>query len=80
MTYCSRTILIRKCYLTGQAFTQHSQEKTMEKPYLLDIIQDVLRNLGMKPHMHLVKISIFSLNHAIVRPTKIIKDLRKAST
>ena len=29
----------------------------------------------MKPQMHLVEISIFSLNHVIVRPTKIIKDL-----
>ena len=48
--------------------------------YLLDTIQDFLRNLGMKPHMHLVEISIFSLNHVIVRPTKIIKDLGKAST
>ena len=46
----------------------------------IDTIQDFLRNLGMKPHMHLVEISIFSLNHVIVRPTKIIKDLRKAST
>ena len=31
-------------------------------------IQDFLCNLGMKPHMHLVEISIFSLNHVIVRP------------
>ena len=46
----------------------------------LDTIQDFLCNLGMKPHMYLVEISIFSLNHVIVRPTKIIKDLRKAST
>ena len=48
--------------------------------YALDTIQDFLCKLGMKPHMHLVEISIFSLNHVIVRPTKIIKDLRKAST
>ena len=46
----------------------------------IDTIQDFLCNLGMKPHMHLVEIGIFSLNHVIVRPTKIIKDLRKAST
>ena len=48
--------------------------------YLLDTIQDFLCKLGMKPHMHVVEISIFSLNHVIVRPTKIIKDLHKAST
>ena len=46
----------------------------------VDTIQDFLFNLGMKPHMHLVEISSFSLNLGIVRPTKIIKDLRKAST
>ena len=55
---------------------------------LLDTIQDFLCKLGMKPHMHLVilvlydlvDISIFSLNHVITRPTKIIKDVCKAST
>ena len=48
--------------------------------YYIDTIQDFLCELGMKQHMHLVEISIFSLNHVIVRPTKIIKDLHKAST
>ena len=47
---------------------------------ILDTIQDFLSKLGMKLHMHLVEISIFSLNNGIFRPTKIIKDLRKAST
>ena len=46
----------------------------------VDTIQDFLCKLGMKPHMHLVEISIFSLNHVITRPTKIIKDVCKAST
>ena len=46
----------------------------------VDTVQDFLRKLGMKPHVHLVEISIFSLNNLIVRPTKIIKDLCKAST
>ena len=46
--------------------------------YIVDNIQDFLCKLGMKPSMHLVEISIFSLNHVIVRPTKIIKDLCKA--
>ena len=41
----------------------------------VDTIQDFLRKLGMKPHVHLVEISIFSLNNVIIRPTKIIKDL-----
>ena len=47
--------------------------------YILDNIEDFFGNLGMKQHMHLVEISIFSLNLVIVRPTKIIKDLCKAS-
>ena len=40
--------------------------------YRIDTVKDVLCKLGMKPHMHLVKISIFSLNHVIVRHTEII--------
>ena len=46
---------------------------------VLDNIQDFLRKLGMKPLVHLVEISIFSLNNVIVRPTKLIKHLCKAS-
>ena len=46
----------------------------------VDTIQYFLRELGMKPHMPLYEIIIFSLYHVIVRPTKIIKNLRKAST
>ena len=46
----------------------------------IDTIQDFLCKLGMKPHIHLVEIRIFSLNRVIVRPTKIIKDLCEAST
>ena len=40
----------------------------------LDTIQDFLCKLGMKPHMHVVEKSIFSLNHVITIPIKIIKD------
>ena len=47
---------------------------------ILDTIQDFLCKLGMKPQMHLVEISIFSLNHVIIRPTKIIKDLFEVTT
>ena len=45
----------------------------------IDTVTDFLIELGMKPCMHLVEISIFSLNHVIIRPTKIIKDTRKSS-
>ena len=40
----------------------------------LETVQDFLCKLCMKPHVHLVEISIFSLNDVIVRPTKIIKQ------
>ena len=41
----------------------------------LESVQDVLIELDMKPCMHLVEISIFSLNHVIVRLTKIMNNL-----
>ena len=46
---------------------------------LLDAIQDFLCKLGMKQRMQLLEIIIFSLKHVIVRSTKNIKDLFKAS-
>ena len=42
---------------------------------LLESVQKFLIKLGMKPCMHLVEISIFSLNHVIVRLTKIMNNL-----
>ena len=38
----------------------------------LDTVTDFLSELGMKPLMHLIEISIFSLNNVTVRPTKIM--------
>ena len=43
----------------------------------LDTVQDFLIKLGIKPHMHLWEISIFSLNNVIVRPTKIMNRADK---
>ena len=37
---------------------------------ILDTFQDFLIAEHMKSHMHILKISISSLNHVIVRPTK----------
>ena len=36
--------------------------------------------MGMKPHMQLLDIIIFSLKHVVVKSTKIIRDLVEAST
>ena len=46
-------------------------------PHSLHTIQDFLIKLGIKPHMHLWEISIFSLNNVIVRPTKIMNRADK---
>ena len=42
--------------------------------YLVDTVQDFLIELDMKPCMHLVEISIFSLNNVTVRLTKIMNN------
>ena len=48
--------------------------------YELEFFQDFLINLDMKPLMHLVEISIFSLNNVTVRPTKIMNRDNKNRT
>ena len=45
--------------------------------FTLESVQDFLMKLDMKPRMHLVKISIFSLNLVIVRLTKIMNRADK---
>jgi hypothetical protein len=44
---------------------------------LIDTIQDFSIKLGIKLRLHVLKISIFSINHVIVRPTKIMNNLLK---
>ena len=58
----------------------HNIPKYVHSASSIDTIQDFVCKLCMKPNMHLVEISIFSLNHVFVRPTKIMKDLCEAST
>ena len=55
-------------------------DKTSElkpKTLTLDTVQDFLILLGIKPHMHLMEIGIFSLYHVIVKPTKIMNRANK---
>ena len=47
------------------------------KDYLVDTVQDFLIKLGIKPSMHLWKISISLLNNVLVRPTKIMNKADK---
>ena len=43
-----------------------------------ETVQDFLIKLGIKPLMHLLEISTFSLYHVIVRPTKIMNRADKS--
>ena len=43
----------------------------------LDTVTDFLIELGMKPCMHLIEISIFALNDVTARLTKIMNNLLK---
>ena len=43
--------------------------------FLVESFQDFLIELDMKPRMHLVETSIFSLNNVTVRLTKIMNNL-----
>ena len=42
----------------------------MHESIYLDTFQDFLIAKHMKPHVHILKISISSLNYVIARPTK----------
>ena len=44
---------------------------------LENYVQDFLIKLGIKPGMYTLETNIFSLNHVIVRPTKIMNNLLK---
>ena len=43
----------------------------------LDTVQDFFIKLGIKPQTNILEISIFSINHVIVRPTKIMNNVLK---
>ena len=42
----------------------------MHESIYLDTFQDFLIAKHMKPHMHILEISVSSLNHVVVTPTK----------
>ena len=45
--------------------------------YKIETVKEFCGELGMKPRMYLVEISIFSLNHVIISPTKIMNRAKK---
>ena len=62
-----------KQWKVGTIFEKGYFLNLLLEAYTVDTIQDFLCKLGMKTHVHLVEISIFSLNHVFVRPTKKIR-------
>ena len=53
------------------------QIHNVKEAWELESVQDFLIKLGIKPLMHLVEISTFSLNNVILRLTKIMKRADK---
>ena len=45
--------------------------------YKIKTVKDFRGELGIKPRMYLVEISIFKLNYDILRPTKIMNRAKK---
>ena len=65
----------RKLFIgTKVVFKPHAVAATNSsfKLGILESLQDFLIKLDIKPYMHLVEISFFSLNYVILRPTKIM--------
>ena len=75
----SKEILLFLCtsvFITLKLFPRRKYELFRENAdaHALESFQDFLIELDMKPRLHLVEMSIFSLNHVIVKPTKLIKE------
>ena len=65
--------VVKTCHI--QTFQKNLPQGNKSAP--LECVQDFLIKLDMKPCMHLVEISIFSLNHVIMRPIKILNNILK---
>ena len=63
-----------------QSFQPNSTGFNPMTPFRLDTVQDFFNKLDMKPCMHLVEISILSLNLVIARFTKIMNRADKNRT
>ena len=56
---------------------KRNKVRLVQKVCTLESVQDFLIKLGIKPLMHLLEISTFSLNNVIVRLTKIMNRANK---
>ena len=66
-------------FTSSQEKNCHSphHSSTVQRKLRLDSVQDFLIKLGIKPRLYILKISIFSLNHVIVRSTNIMDNFLK---
>ena len=58
-------------------FALTGEHKGKDLHSILETVQDFLCELGIKPPIHLMEISIFSINNVIVRLTKIMNRADK---
>ena len=66
-----------RLWLAINAFVEIVQIPDERNGWVVEFVQDFLIKLDMKPCIHLVEISIFSLYHVIIRLTKIMNNLLK---
>ena len=68
-----RPEFINRCERRAKTHHHHYHQKIPSLGRLawaLDTFQDILIMLGIKPHLHILKISVFTLNNLILRLTK----------
>ena len=65
------------CIFCLQGLSKRLGQALLSKQEWLETVQDFLIKLDIKPLMHLLKISISSLNNDILRLTKIMNNLVK---
>ena len=68
--------IVQKYAVLSSTVLSHHQRNCHQR-WTLESFQDFLIEFDMKAHMHLVKITIFSLNNITVRPTKIMNRADK---
>jgi hypothetical protein len=73
----SHSYLCAKYFFSYFFFLIIHTEYEIDSANILHIIQDFFCKLDMKPHIHLVEITILSLYLVIVRPTEIINRTDK---
>ena len=77
--FCNDIPSYAHCRVKIKKFNNKFGNNTTRKKMrgILEIVQDFLCKLGIKPHLHLVEKIIISINHIIVRFTKIMNSLVK---